>query len=1511
MRKFLIASWVLSGLCAVAAEGRQPTGAAVDVFIGTAGLGHVSPAACAPFGAVQAGPDTSASSEKYVGDWAHTSGYQHGDGWLWRFSQTRLSGTGCPSGGDFGLLPFTGDAPRAARMLKPTEKARPGFYAIDLADGISCAVAAAPHGAVYRFAYPKGASAKLLVDADWTIARRGKDDGRLWGVFATYVKESEIRALSPTRLVARRKVRAWVDYEIFCALDFSRPIVSRDGGVCDFGAADAPLEVRLALSLTSADAAVANLEAELAGRSLEAVAAQTGAAWNAYLSRVRLAPGTDPAVRASFAVALYRTAIQPNDIGDVGREAYSTFSLWDTFRAAHPLYTLLAPERVNGFVRSLLDVYKRNGYLPIWGLWGTDTHCMIGHHAVPVIVDAYLKGFRDYDVDLAWRAVRDSLTREHKAVSDSTWGLLKEDWPLLDKYGYLPYDALTGGSRGHKVVGESVSRLFEGAYDDACAARFAAALGQADDAAFFARRSGLWRNALDPVTKFARGRNAAGAWREPFDPKACGHCWFQPNDFTEGNAMQYTWHVLHDPDGLVAALGGRDAALAQLQQLFSGESVAYGENGVSDVTGLIGQYAHGNEPSHHVIYFFTLLGRPDLAAKYVKEVFDTQYRPTPDGLCGNDDCGQMSAWYVFSALGLYPFDPCGGEYIVGAPQVPGAEIALPGGKTLTIRTENFTPGGAVERVVLNGREIDGFRLRHADLVQGGELVYRMAQKAEPATADAASFARAQPVWAAGKADEKNVFLGFRGDFAARAGQKATLRIAASSLYRVFLNGAFVGYGPARGPNGFYRVDTWDLPCRAGTNAVAVEVLNYNVPNYYIPKDAGFLQAEVLVDGACALATGASPDGFAARVLPKMQRCSRFSYQRGFAEAYSVAPGFADWRTNAVTAAVALARTAARPLLPRLAPPPRLDVRPLSFAGATEARYDAVRTVPPQRHVTWAGWNAARDAFPADELEIDVHDVLARVEVTRTQPFTGAAATVGDGRGALIDGGFNDTGFLGLTVNCRRPGRLIVTFDEVLTDGKVDPQRIGADFGFVYDLKEPGVYRLENFEPNTFRYVHLFMKDGLAEVSAPYLRSYKNAEAYRARFRSSDAALNAVFDAARETFAQNAVDVFTDCPSRERAGWLCDSFFIGRVSRLLTGSLALEDLFLDNYARAASFDVADGMLPMCYPGDHVNGTYIPNWAMWLVLELDEYARRGGDPQLTARLKPRVERLVSFLWKYRNADGLLEKLPSWVFVEWSQANKWVQDVSYPSNMLWAETLDAVNRLYGRADLAAEASRVRETVRRQSWDGRWFRDHAVRQADGSLAVQPDDISETCQYYAFFFGVATPETHRKLWRTLVKAFGPSRLDADKKPLAYPQVAPSNAFIGNYLRLECLSRAGLSEKVLAECRGYFADMAARTGTLWEFDKPTHSCCHGFASHAAVLLVRDVLGVKNIDYRARTVAFEPPVRSPLAFCEVALPTDGGLLELGWRCRVGGGYDRTVRLPDGWRLLNESVSQGKK
>jgi hypothetical protein len=342
----------------------------------------------------------------------------------------------------------------------------------------------------------------------------------------------------------------------------------------------------------------------------------------------------------------------------------------------------------------------------------------------------------------------------------------------------------------------------------------------------------------------------------------------------------------------------------------------------------------------------------------------------------------------------------------------------------------------------------------------------------------------------------------------------------------------------------------------------------------------------------------------------------------------------------------------------------------------------------------------------------------------------------------------------------------------------------------------------------------------------------------------DPALATLWDAAVATFAQNAVDVFSDCPGRERAGWLCDSFFTARVSWLFTGSNEMETLFLENFALPERFEnIADGMLPMCWPADHLDENFIPNWAMWFVLQLDEYAReRKGDAALVAKLRPRVEKLVRFFEAYENADGLLEKLPAWVFVEWSKANTFVQDVNYPSNMAYAGMLDAVARLYGRADLAAKAARVRRTVKEQSFDGRFFRDHAVRAADGRLEVRPD-VTETCQYYAFYFGVASFETDGALWRRLLDDCGPVRKVLER----YPDVGPSNAFIGNYLRLELLSRAGLPERIDRESRGFFTYMAERTGTLWEHDShdsTAASCCHGFAAHVAVLIDRDLKKMK-------------------------------------------------------------------
>ena len=727
-------------LVGVAAE------AAVDVFIGSSGVGHVTPAATLPFALVQAGPDTSSAPDRFKADWAHCSGYQFDDTWLWRFSQTHISGTGCSSLGDFAVLPVAGDfdpVARPARMLKASESASPGRYEIPIEENgcvITCAVAVTSRAAVYRFRFPAGTEAKLLLDLDWGIGDVGKGD--CWG---RYVRACACDFPSPDAAEGGRKVWNWNAYELHFSAKFSAPAKDRrrlraadglrgDVWLLDFGRVPGDvLELRIALSPTSPAKARANLAAEVGTRSWDKIAAAGAKTWSDLLSRIRLGEGADAATATLFETAVYRAAFQPNDWSDVGDEPfYTTLSLWDTFRAAHPLYTLVVPERVDGFVGSMLRQFDEQGYLPIWALGRSDNHCMIGHHAVPVIVDAYLKGFRGFDAERAFRAVRSSLREQHRPVGEGTWGLLKEDWDILDRYGYYPYDRMRGGYRDAVVKGESVARLLECAYDDACAARFATALGKAEDAAFFAKRAGNWRNVFDPELKFMRGKSADGKWREPFDPIALGAGPWNDSDFCEGNSWQYTWHVMHDPDGLIAAFGGCEPFAAKLEALFTHEPVEYKDRPTADVSGLIGQYAHGNEPSHHTIYFLRYAGRGDLAADYVRRVFDTQYFVRPDGLCGNDDCGQMSAWYVFSALGFYPFDPCGGKYVIGAPQVPSATLTLPGGKTFKITAEGLShEHHRVKSVALFGpdgkeRALErGFILSHADILKGGELRFVM------------------------------------------------------------------------------------------------------------------------------------------------------------------------------------------------------------------------------------------------------------------------------------------------------------------------------------------------------------------------------------------------------------------------------------------------------------------------------------------------------------------------------------------------------------------------------------------------------------------------------------------------------------------------------------------------------------------------------------------------------------------------------------------------------------------
>ena len=707
------------------ASARADLAEFVNPFVGTDATGHTFPAACCPLGLVQAGPDTGNAG------WEHCSGYVWAKDAISGFSQTHLNGTGCPDLGDVRLLPFVGD--RIADSLPfrhADEVAAPGFYSVKMDGGrVSAEVAAAEHAAIYRFAYSGEGRRRLLVDPLWGMG--GDPAERILG--------GEVSVTDRTGVVGQVHAKRWVERRYAFTIAFSRPFASveelpRGPGerlsrfAFDFDLKpDETLTVKVALSCGTPDAARRNLVAEIPGWDFDAVKDAARQKWNAVLGKA-VAEGTDEQKR-NWYTSLYHLYIQPNNVADAGgKPFYSTFSCWDTFRAAGPLYTILSPDKAAEFVDSMLEQGKKTGYLPIWTLWGEENQCMIGTHSVPMIVDWFLKereegkgkrekGRGDVYWENAYNQIKETLTKRHE-------GRIKENWDLYDRYGYYPFD---------KIKGESVSRTLECAYDDWCAAQMAKKLGKEGDYALFMKRASNWRNVFDPSVGLVRGRDSKGNWREPFEPFALGHGADVANDFTEGNSYQYTWHVMQDPEGLIAASGGKEVFVRRLERLFTLPSKVEGAGFVSDVSGLIGQYAHGNEPSHHVVYFFALAGRPDLTAKYVRRVFDEFYLPKPDGLCGNDDCGQMSAWYLFSAMGFYPFNPCGGEYVLGAPQVEKVTLyCSPSPSTFTsftVMAKNLSKECKyVKSVTLNGKPVTNWRIFHADIMKGGELVFEMTDR---------------------------------------------------------------------------------------------------------------------------------------------------------------------------------------------------------------------------------------------------------------------------------------------------------------------------------------------------------------------------------------------------------------------------------------------------------------------------------------------------------------------------------------------------------------------------------------------------------------------------------------------------------------------------------------------------------------------------------------------------------------------------------------------------------------
>ena len=763
------------------------------------------------------------------------------------------------------------------------------------------------------------------------------------------------------------------------------------------------------------------------------------------------------------------------------------------------------------------------------------------------------------------------------------------------------------------------------------------------------------------------------------------------------------------------------------------------------------------------------------------------------------------------------------------------------------------------------------------------------------------FQTALPVWPEGKETERNLLVEFRATFERPDDQLVTVRLAASTLYRVYVNGQFQGHGPARAGHGFYRVDEWNVTdkLQAGRNEIVIEVAGYNINSFYLLDQPSFLQAEVIAGNKVVAATGDT--GFSASIRhDRVQKVQRYSFQRTFSEV---------WRLPSAPEPVQCVICAAKPLALRRVPYPRFDVRrPVAHVAAGSVQ----RQQPPERlwkdrSLTAIGPNLK--GFQENELECIPSIELQGVR-TVSSGSAGSNIALPSNTFHIVDFGTDTTGFIGARVTVSEKTRLFITFDEILSNGDVDWRRLSCVNILAYEL-QPGKYSIESFEPYTLRFAKLIVLDGNCDVTDLYVREYANPEAGRATFVSSDARINRVFEAARETFRQNATDVFMDCPSRERAGWLCDSFFTARVAQDLCGNSTVEKNFFENFQRATHFPrIPEGMLPMCYPGDQYDGSFIPNWAMWFVLQLEEYAERTGDRDLTEALRPRVMRLLEFFRKYENSDGLLEKLPGWVFVEWSKANDFVRDVNYPSNMLYAGMIDAASRLYQLPELTIKAAHLREVIRHQSFDGEFFVDNAIRK-DGLLRITRNR-SEICQYFAFFFGVATPERDPALWKTLVSGFGPKR----KQTKAYPEIHPANAFIGNQMRFELLSQAGRSQQILDEAADYWLYMVERTGTLWENDDPQASCNHGFASHAAHVLLRDVLGLRKVDLATKSLHVRLADLS-LDSCRGSILTPDGPIDLAWkkeqhtlsyRLKSPAGYKVTVENASGRPLLQRRADE---
>lgn len=691
----------------------------VDPFLGTGGHGHVYPGATIPFGMVQLSPDNGEEG------WDWCSGYHYSSNTIAGFSHMHLSGTGIGDWCDISLLPLNDTSNIRQEKIKipfshKNESAKPGYYSVALSNNINCELTAAKRTGFHRYSFP-GKEGWLRFDMGFQINWDKSTDG-------------ELRLLNDSTLIGYRYSTGWAKgQKVYFAARFNKTIQSilfindsiRTGNsaignkvkaALKFNTAS-PLEVRVAISTVNTDKALLELN-QSNGDRFDITAKKADALWEAELQKIKINTN-DKNVATKFYSSLYRTCMAPvvnSDADGVyqthnnlqkkftkGKAKYTVFSQWDVFRALNPLFTITQTNRLPDMINSMLQLYQDNGLLPVWDLSTWEANTMTGYHSVPIIADAILKNIKGFDYNLAYEAMRKSAFQKERGT------------PAYIQYGYVPQDK----------HGWSVTMTLEYAFDDWCIAQVAKKLNKTADYDLFMKRAASYQQLFDASTGFMRAKDSKGKFVEPFDPLLSEHGF--DGQYIEGTAWQHSFFVPHDVEGLAKLYGGKEQLVKKLDDLFAASSELHGENTSADVSGLIGQYAHGNEPSHHIIYMYTALGHPEKTAKWIKVVTDSMYKTGPDGLTGNDDCGQMSAWYVWSALGMYPMNPASGKYVFGFPLIQNAVIELPNKKQLTIQTiNNVTKNNSskfVKEVYLNNHKITKGFITHQELLNGGTLQF--------------------------------------------------------------------------------------------------------------------------------------------------------------------------------------------------------------------------------------------------------------------------------------------------------------------------------------------------------------------------------------------------------------------------------------------------------------------------------------------------------------------------------------------------------------------------------------------------------------------------------------------------------------------------------------------------------------------------------------------------------------------------------------------------------------------